>query len=88
MANETPTDPTFPIPAAAGIVAKVGTQPIPWFLDLNGDGIPDWQQKGVRDFIATVLYSIVGALVPGAAQSMALKQLEPAITTVIEAGSK
>lgn len=76
------------IASATTVVAMVGTQPIPWFLDLNRDGIPDWQQKPVRDAIATGLYWLVGRVFPGAAQSLALKQLEPAITTLIEAGSK
>ena len=88
--DNTPTAETVVVvgPSASGVVAVVGTQPIPWFLDLNGDGIPDWQQRGVRDAVANIAFGLLGRLFPGSAQAMTLKQLQPAITTIIQAGSK
>jgi hypothetical protein len=82
-----PDVPIPPLPAATA-VALVGKQPVPWFLDLNGDGIPDYQQKRFRDALAGGLFWFLGKVFPGSPWAMALRQLEPAITTIIEAGSK
>lgn len=82
---DTPTSPGTPIPSAARIVARAGTQPEPPILAAIREL---WGQKPVRDAIAGGLYWLVGRVVPGAAQSIALKQLEPHITAIIETGSK
>ncbi len=81
--DSTPTQPT--IPAASGIVAIAGRQPVPEIL-IKVQEL--WSKKSTRDMIAAILYAIVGALVPGAAQSLVLKELEPHITAIIETGSK
>jgi hypothetical protein len=44
---QTPTEPS--IPSAAGIVAKGGKSPLPRALDLDGDGVPDYQQHWFWD---------------------------------------
>lgn len=84
--SETPTDPV--IPAAEGTIAKAGVQPLAKVLDLNGDGIPDYEQKWFRDTIAGGLFKLLGALFPNAPWAMVLKQYETAITRLIETGSK
>lgn len=94
MGNETPTNPSFPIPSAEGVIAKAGTQPDPLAalkqLEVQALGalVSTWEKKTTRDALASVLYTLIGAVFPGAAQSILLQQLKPAITIVIEAGSK
>jgi hypothetical protein len=82
------------IPSSAGIVAKVGTQPDPLagvkaLEKLAATALEaQWEKKSTRDLLATILFAVVGAVFPGAAQSILLVQLKPVITRAIEAGSK
>lgn len=85
MPSDTPTNPEFRIPSAAGIVAVAGKQPEPEIVAAIREL---WGEKPVRDAIANGLFWLVTRIVPGAAQSIALKQLEPHIMAIIETGSK
>lgn len=84
--TETPTDPA--IPSAEGIVARAGVMPLAKALDLNGDGIPDYQQKWFRDAVAGAMFQIVAIFFPKSPWAMVLKQYEGAITKLIETGTK
>ncbi len=88
----TPTEPL--IPSAEGIIARAGTQPDPLagakaLEKLAAKALQEqWEKKSTRDLLATILFAVVGAVFPGAAQSILLAQLKPVITQAIEAGSK
>lgn len=42
--SDEPTDPSFRIRSTEGVIATAGQVPIAFMLDLDGDGIPDWQE--------------------------------------------
>lgn len=81
---DTPTDPVLP----SAVVAHAGTQPLNKLLDLNGDGVPDYEQRWFRDRIAGGLFKLLSFVFPNAPWAMVLKQYETAITRLIETGSK
>lgn len=87
MANETPTDPSFPILTTANIVAKAGKQPLPVLLDLNGDGIPDYQQKWFRDTLSGALFKALAAVWPKSPWALLIKQYEAEIQALIDKGA-
>ncbi len=87
--SETPTDPIgIRIPSAAGTIAKAGKEPIPIYLDVNRDGILDYEQKWFRSGLADIAFGLVAALFPRAAQSQVLQQAKPHIDAIINAGAK
>lgn len=90
--SETPTNPGIPesvrIPASEGIIATAGKQPLSRLLDLNGDGIPDYQQKWFRDGAAKAAYGLLGALFPGSPWAMTLKSYQPEILAIVTKGTK
>ncbi len=91
MPSETPTNPDMPavrIPSAEGIVAVVGKVPIPIYLDLNRDGIIDYEQKWFRSALADGAFWLVSSLFPKAAQSQILQQARPHIDAILGAGAK
>lgn len=95
MSSETPTDPGgVPIPSSTGIVGKAGKQPdsLAPLKEIAHQAVvavgEQWEKKSTRDTVATLLYFVIGKLLPGAAQSILLTNLKPAITALIETGSK
>lgn len=81
-------DPVAPIPSSAGIVATAGKQPLNKLLDLNGDGIPDYDQKWLRDLLAGGFFKLLAFFFPNSPWAMVLKQYEKEITALIETGAK
>jgi hypothetical protein len=86
--DKTPIETPILVPSSAGIVAKAGTSKVPVYLDLDRDGIADYQSKTVRRALAQGLFWVLGTFFPKSPWALALKQLQPQITELLELGSK
>ncbi len=82
--DKTPID--TPIPAAAGIVALAGKQPLPLLLDLNGDGILDVKQSWFWDGAAVFLVKLAIFFAPNNPYSLLIQRYEPDIKALIDKG--
>ena len=80
-------DPLQPAPSAQGTLGDAGKQPLSKLLDVNGDGIPDYEQKWFRDAVASGAFQLIGFLFPKSPWALVLKQYEPEIEALIEKGS-
>lgn len=85
--SNTPTDP-IGIPSATGIVANVGKEPIPLHLDLNRDGVLDYEQRWFRSGLANIFYGIAGAVFRNAPQTKVLEQVKPYLDAIAQTGAK
>jgi len=86
--DQTPIETPAVIPSSAGIVATAGKAKLPLVLDLDQDGIADYQSKKIRHALAGGLFWALTFFFPKSPWALALKQLEPQITELLSAGSK
>lgn len=78
------TNPNYRIPSAEGVVAT-GKEPEPEIVTAIREL---WGQQPVRDAVASVGFRLLGAVFPKSPWAIALQQLQPHITAIIETGSK
>lgn len=78
-----------PIPSASAVSPPVvGKQPLEVLLDLNHDGIPDYEQRWFRDTVSGALFHLIATLFPRSPWALVLQQYQAEIQAIIDRGAK